>query len=149
MEEEYQEEIEIEAIGVEVSSQPIELYKVLKLANVVDGGGQAKHYIAEGYVAVNGELEVRKRRKMYDGDFLEFNQEYYVVVCDQPPIEEVEQPKAQAQPKAEKKRKEKKAKQTQSRASSNKPAEKANRETSAEQDKPKKSSGGRGEITFF
>ncbi|GAL09784.1 hypothetical protein JCM19233_761 [Vibrio astriarenae] len=30
---------------------------------------------------------------MYDGDFLEFNQEYYVVVCDQPPIEEIEQPK--------------------------------------------------------
>ncbi|CAM4371314.1 RNA-binding S4 domain-containing protein [Vibrio agarivorans] len=149
MEEEYQEEIEIEAIGVEVSSQPIELYKVLKLANVVDGGGQAKHYIAEGYVAVNGELEVRKRRKMYDGDFLEFNQEYYVVVCDQPPIEEVEQPKAQVQPKAEKKRNEKKAKQSQSRASSNKPAEKTNSETSAEQDKPKKSSGGRGEINFF
>ncbi|MDN2483137.1 RNA-binding S4 domain-containing protein [Vibrio agarivorans] len=149
MEEEYQEEIEIEAIGVEVSSQPIELYKVLKLANVVDGGGQAKHYIAEGYVAVNGELEVRKRRKMYDGDFLEFNQEYYVVVCDQPPIEGVEQPKAQAQPKAEKKRKEKKAKQSQSRASSNKPAEKTNSETSVEQDKPKKSSGGRGEINFF
>ncbi len=51
------------------------------------GGGEAKHFIAEGYVAVNGELETRKRRKMYDGDFFEFNQEYYVVVCDQPPTE--------------------------------------------------------------
>ena len=59
------QEIEIEAIGVEVSSEPIELYKVFKLANLVGGGGEAKHIISEGYVAVNGELETRKRRKMY------------------------------------------------------------------------------------
>lgn len=79
-----EEEIEIETIGIDVSVQPIELYKVLKIANLVDGGGQAKHLISDGYVAVNGELETRKRRKMYDGDFFEFNQEYYVVICDQP-----------------------------------------------------------------
>ncbi|MDF9389681.1 RNA-binding S4 domain-containing protein [Vibrio sp. 1151_11] len=84
------EEIEIEAIGIEVSSQPIELYKVLKIANLVDGGGQAKFLISDGYVAVNGELETRKRRKMYNGDFLEFNQEYYVVLCDQPVTEVLE-----------------------------------------------------------
>ena len=87
------EEIEIEAIGIDVSSQPIELYKVFKIANLVSGGGEAKHIISEGYVAVNGELETRKRRKMYDGDFFEFNQEYYVVVCDQPVQEESEKPK--------------------------------------------------------
>ena len=81
------DEIEIEAIGIEVSSQPIELYKVFKIANLVSGGGEAKHVIAEGYVAVNGELETRKRRKMYDGDFFEFNQEYYMVVCDAPVTE--------------------------------------------------------------
>ncbi|MGF1709666.1 RNA-binding S4 domain-containing protein [Vibrio kagoshimensis] len=86
------EEIEIEALGVDVSSQPIELYKVFKIANLVSGGGEAKHIISEGYVAVNGELETRKRRKMYDGDFFEFNQEYYVVVCDQPVQEVVAKP---------------------------------------------------------
>ncbi|SDH24279.1 ribosome-associated protein [Vibrio xiamenensis] len=80
--EDYGEEIEIEAIGIEVNTQPIELYKVMKLANLVSGGGEAKHAISEGYVAVNGELETRKRRKMYDGDFFEFNQEYYVVVFE-------------------------------------------------------------------
>ena len=57
-EEQFGEEIEIEAIGVEVSVQPIELYKVFKIANLVSGGGEAKHVIAEGYVAVNGELEI-------------------------------------------------------------------------------------------
>lgn len=79
-----EEEYEVEALAVEVSNQPIELYKVLKIANAVSGGGEAKFAISEGYVAVNGELEQRKRRKMYDGDVIEFNNEYYVVICDQP-----------------------------------------------------------------
>lgn len=78
------DEVEIEAIGIEISSQPIELYKLFKIANLVNGGGEAKHIISEGYVAVNGEIETRKRRKMFDGDLVEFNQEYYVVLCDLP-----------------------------------------------------------------
>lgn len=96
------DEIEIEAIGIEVSSQPIELYKVFKIANLVSGGGEAKHVIAEGYVAVNGELETRKRRKMYDGDFFEFNQEYYMVVCDAP-VTEIEPEKDKGEKKKQKK----------------------------------------------
>ncbi|MGF1756102.1 RNA-binding S4 domain-containing protein [Vibrio makurazakiensis] len=109
------EEIEIEALGVDVSSQPIELYKVFKIANLVSGGGEAKHIISEGYVAVNGELETRKRRKMYDGDFFEFNQEYYVVVCDQPVQEVEDKPKkkeaAKTDPNAKKSKKSNKTKQ--------------------------------------
>ncbi|AUI88038.1 hypothetical protein BS333_16830 [Vibrio azureus] len=95
------EEIEIEAIGIEVDAHPIELYKLFKIANLVSGGGEAKHVIDEGYVAVNGELETRKRRKMYDGDFFEFNQEYYVVVCDAP-VTEVETPQEKAEKKLKK-----------------------------------------------
>ncbi|WP_019274684.1 RNA-binding S4 domain-containing protein [Vibrio coralliilyticus] len=105
---ENEQEIEIEAIGIEVSTQPIELYKVFKIANLVGGGGEAKHLIAEGYVAVNGELETRKRRKMYDGDFFEFNQEYYVVICDSP-VTELEEPSVmKPESKPEKKNKPKK-----------------------------------------
>ncbi|MGF1739998.1 RNA-binding S4 domain-containing protein [Vibrio profundum] len=98
----HQEEVEIEAIGIEVSSQPIELYKVMKIANLVGGGGEAKHAIAEGYVAVNGELEDRKRRKMYDGDFFEFNQEYYVVLCDAPVTEPADKPEKPVKEKSKK-----------------------------------------------
>ncbi len=85
-----EDEIEVEAIGVEVDSQPIELYKVLKIADAVSGGGEAKYAITEGYVAVNGELETRKRRKLYDGDLIEFNQEYYLLICDAPVVEKSE-----------------------------------------------------------
>lgn len=109
-----QEEFEVEAIGVEVNVQPIELYKVLKIANVVGGGGEAKHVIGEGYVGVNGELEQRKRRKVYDGDVIEFNEEYYVVICDTPvgelpEIAETQEPvpvskPVHSEPKAKKKK---------------------------------------------
>lgn len=96
------EEYEVEALGVEVSSQPIELYKVLKIANAVSGGGEAKFAISEGYVAVNGELEQRKRRKVYDGDVVEFNNEFYLVLCDKPVAEVSDEPikpkKAEVEP---------------------------------------------------
>ncbi|MGB7995907.1 MAG: RNA-binding S4 domain-containing protein [Photobacterium halotolerans] len=98
------EEIEVEALGIEVSVQPIELYKVLKIANAVGGGGEAKMAISEGYVAVNGEIELRKRCKIYDGDVIEFNGEFYVVLCDQPVTEAVSEPVAKpaaAKPKKE------------------------------------------------
>ena len=68
--------------GIEVSTQPIELYKVLKIAELVSGG-EAKHFISNGYVAVNGEVEYRKRKKLYDGDYFEFNQEFYVIVYNE------------------------------------------------------------------
>ena len=53
---------------------------MLKIAELVSGGGEAKHFISNGYVAVNGEVEYRKRKKLYDGDYFEFNQEFYVIV---------------------------------------------------------------------
>ncbi|WP_394126093.1 RNA-binding S4 domain-containing protein [Vibrio hepatarius] len=140
------EEIEIEAIGIEVSSHPIELYKVFKIANLVGGGGEAKHLISEGYVAVNGELETRKRRKMYDGDFFEFNQEYYVVVCDAPVTEPEDKPVKQ-----EKKAEKKPAKKTEKKAKSPS-ANPSRQKKNVQQDKPEsksKNSNGRGSIDFF
>ncbi|NTS76340.1 RNA-binding S4 domain-containing protein [Catenovulum sp. SM1970] len=101
----HEDEIEVEAEGIEVSEQPIELYKVLKIANVVEGGGQAKMLIGEGYVYVNGEVELRKRRKCYDGDVVYFNEEYFVVLCDQPVKEAEPKPAKPAKPKASQSRK--------------------------------------------
>ena len=50
----------------------IELYKILKLQNLVASGGEAKYVIAEGMVLVNGSVETRKRRKIVPGDRVEF-----------------------------------------------------------------------------
>ncbi len=58
---------------VNISTQPIELCKLLKIANMVSGGGEAKIVIGEGYVYLNSEVEFQKRKKVYDQDIIEFN----------------------------------------------------------------------------
>ena len=60
---------------VEISSEPIELYKILKFEAMVASGGEAKLVIAEGLVLVNGKVETRKRKKIVAGDTIEFDQE--------------------------------------------------------------------------
>ncbi|TEW53361.1 RNA-binding S4 domain-containing protein [Psychromonas sp. RZ22] len=74
-----QEEQEIYATLVEVNQEPTELYKILKIGNLVSGGGEAKQVISEGYVFLNGEEETRKRKKVYAGDLVSFNGEYLQV----------------------------------------------------------------------
>lgn len=70
-----------EIIKVELDKQPIELCKLLKVANLVGGGGEAKIVISEGYVLVNGETEYQKRKKIYHQDIIEFNGELVKVYC--------------------------------------------------------------------
>jgi len=74
------EEYEIEVIPVVVSEEPIELYKILKIENLVTSGSEAKNYIADGYVYVNGEVETRKRKKIMFGDIIGFDGEAYQVM---------------------------------------------------------------------
>jgi ribosome-associated protein len=66
---------------VEIKKEPIELYMVLKLDNMVASGGEAKFVIAEGLVLVNGEVETRKRKKIVAGDIIEFNNEKMQISC--------------------------------------------------------------------
>ena len=60
---------------VEVSDEPIELYKILKFENMVASGGEAKFVISEGRVLVNGKVETKKRKKIFSGDVVEFGSE--------------------------------------------------------------------------
>lgn len=60
---------------VVLKNQPVELHKILKFEGLVPSGGVAKLAIESGDVAVNGEIETRKRRKMVAGDTIEFNGE--------------------------------------------------------------------------
>ena len=52
----------------------IELYKLLKFESLASSGGEAKQFIATGAVQVNGEVELRKRRKLVVGDKVKFMQ---------------------------------------------------------------------------
>jgi len=66
---------------VVIKKEPIELYMILKLENMVASGGEAKFVIAEGLVLVNGEIETRKRKKIVAGDIIEFNNEKMQISC--------------------------------------------------------------------
>ena len=46
----------------------IRLGQLLKLAGVVDSGGELKALLAETDVLVNGEVEDRRGRQLHDGD---------------------------------------------------------------------------------
>jgi len=55
----------------ELKDDYIELFKLIKVMDLVDSGAQAKFIIADGYVKRNGEVEMRKRAKIVKGDVIE------------------------------------------------------------------------------
>jgi len=60
---------------VEITIEPVELYKILKFEGLTTTGGEAKLLIGDGQVTVNGEIEIRRRRKMIGGDVIGFRGE--------------------------------------------------------------------------
>lgn len=53
------------------NEQHITLGQFLKVAGAIQTGGQAKWFLAEHGVFVNGEREERRGRKLYEGDEVE------------------------------------------------------------------------------
>ena len=65
-----------------INREPVELYKILKFEGLVATGGEAKMVIAEGLVSLNGQIETQKRKKIVNGDQLEFNQNVFSIVLE-------------------------------------------------------------------
>lgn len=61
--------------AVEITREPVELYKILKFEGLANSGAEAKLAIEEGRVRVNKQVENRKRRKIVAGDIIEYEQE--------------------------------------------------------------------------
>ncbi len=51
----------------------IKLGQALKLAGLVESGVDAKIRIQEGFVKVNGEVEVQRGKKIHPGDVIELD----------------------------------------------------------------------------
>ena len=60
-------------ITLRESDDYIKLGQALKLAGLVYSGVEAKDVIQNGEVKVNGEVDLRRGRKLYDGDYFEYN----------------------------------------------------------------------------
>jgi ribosome-associated protein len=59
--------------SVTIHTDYITLGQFLKLADVIDTGGQAKAFLAEASIVVNGEEDNRRGRKLYPEDRIEIN----------------------------------------------------------------------------
>lgn len=64
--------------------ETIKLDQFLKLAQIVDSGGQAKHLIQAGFVRVNGEVETRRGRKLRHGDVVLIDDDVEIQVVIEP-----------------------------------------------------------------
>ena len=70
-------------ISIPIETEHIRLSQLLKLANVVMDGSEAKFRIAGKEVRVNGEVELRRGRKLKNGDLVEFGGKTYKVAAVQ------------------------------------------------------------------
>lgn len=58
---------------IKLRDEFIKLGQALKAAGLVESGVDAKEVIVQGLVVVNGEIETRRGRKLYDGDEVEYD----------------------------------------------------------------------------
>lgn len=58
---------------VKIKTGFIKLDQLLKLVNMVSGGGEAKIIIKQGLVKVNNVIEYQRGKKIRFGDTVEFN----------------------------------------------------------------------------
>lgn len=58
---------------VKLRDEYIKLGQALKAAGLVSSGVDAKLVIQDGLVSVNGEVDDRRGRKLYDGDVVTYN----------------------------------------------------------------------------
>lgn len=58
---------------IKIKDEFIKLGQLLKLADLVQDGVEAKYVIADGLVKVNGEVDERRGRKVYEGDVVSYD----------------------------------------------------------------------------
>lgn len=66
--------------NISIRDEFIKLGQAMKLAGLVDSGVDAKYAIEEGSVKVNGETDLRRGRKLYNGDVFTFKGDEVTVV---------------------------------------------------------------------
>ena len=57
---------------IKIRDEFIKLGQALKLAGVVEDGVEAKYAISDGLVKVNGEVDIRRGRKIHVGDVISY-----------------------------------------------------------------------------
>ena len=67
-----------------ITTEFIRLQDLLKLANLVETGGEAKERIQDGEAMVNGEICTQRGKKLRPGDKFEFMGQVYLISIHEP-----------------------------------------------------------------
>ena len=67
-------------VNIREDEEFIKLGQALKKASLVGSGVEAKFVIQDGLVELNGEVELQRGKKLYDGDIVSFNGETVKIV---------------------------------------------------------------------
>ena len=67
-------------VNIREDEEFIKLGQALKKASLVGSGVEAKFVIQDGLVTLNGEVELQRGKKLYDGDVVSFNGETIKIV---------------------------------------------------------------------
>ena len=65
---------------IKIETDIIKLDSFLKWAGIACLGSEAKYYIKNQDIKVNGEIETQRGKKLTKGDLVEFNGEVYKIV---------------------------------------------------------------------
>mgnify|MGYP000543353459 CR=1 FL=1 len=65
---------------IKIRDEFIKLGQALKAAGLVESGVDAKFFIQDGQVKLNGETELQRGKKLYNGDVVSFNGETIQIV---------------------------------------------------------------------
>ena len=67
-------------VNIRETDEFIKLGQALKKAGLVESGVDAKLFIQDGQVKLNGETELQRGKKLYNGDVVSFNGETIQIV---------------------------------------------------------------------
>ena len=67
-------------VNIRETDEFIKLGQALKKAGLVESGVDAKFFTQDGQVKLNGETELQRGKKLYNGDVVSFNGETIQIV---------------------------------------------------------------------
>ena len=68
--------------NINIYTDYITLGQFLKLSGIIRNGGEAKSFLSSNFAVVNGEVEQRRGRKLYDGFIVEVSNCKYLIKKD-------------------------------------------------------------------
>lgn len=64
---------------IKINENYINLAQFLKIADIINSGGEAKFFLKNNVILVNNQKEDKRGRKLYKGDIIEIGNDQYEI----------------------------------------------------------------------